>query len=1244
MSSEGEAPDLAALEAMFWLPRTPGEMLARSPAMDEVVRRAPIETVAVLSGMMTNIDLQPNVARVEMIARAIVARGRGQVALDRPSFRRLLNELAHESRVTRLEDPPEEPFAARVVTRRGEFTHIKGAWEHATFTLETLLETAENAPDSDTKTVALEEVYALLRISHAIATNAGVIAGALSSGQPWTTIKAPSIAEQKRFAGLVTFTADRLASIGVTEACISKFVSAPATHARSLKTTPGAAPFDSRPLLRLGAAYVLVSPGALVAAIRLRLVEFAHASGLRQFQRVLLNVALHRIDETSFMRLQQRIPAQQAGEFVIKSAVMTVEPGRWVHIFSVSDSFQPGPILKPAPRHSDVSKLLRQSMRWAHDQAKAHGDYREGLTVIMGCGWGRAMKISPPRRLPRGWNICAAGCADIATIGNNASGHLIDLWRMLKLTHGMRKRGYDFQNPNGLLNQFGWWLKNGYQMIPEHMNLPTPFGVALPVDALALPRAAAEKQLGARSLATPAGDFSRVLAKNRGQYFEHPARDRQFASVEALRDKLLLGAIDSEPPCWIVVDNEASAASPEWRYQVWEAVLDWTARTLMVLEKERPDLIPDAPFSIQLIVDDPGIQYKKLEDEYDECHPETLKPRYDPEGRVLQFTFTPAWCAYLAADSNIAERTLVSTLGQTIAALKNGAIDGDDLAYAVMGGPHARHLHLLAALTARDIIGSRSGHRFEPLSGSAESLAKLSLDTLLGEGVTPGRRIEGVEACVDALHQIASNLAAILTDYIRRFDRQALLANAVGAAQRATYEEHYWRRSHKAQIGLYGDTVRGREIVFRHGMKINAVRIASRTIAEMAAAQSNSKGSWTPGEADMIELMTSASVLIHAAELSNQIAAGLTPASITFSPGGDILARRDFEEAVQDPLGQRLSDAHVDFALRGAQSNATPIDNPLDNVDFVNAVTAEYGLGPEQLVQIQEGLTKVCLDRNQSTLTLGRDELEALLVGGVGATAESASFVIDRLLLPMRKQWSKPPPSYKQQDIDPWRFGRRLALTARPLIEVAPSPDQRILCAPILIEEALLFQLSRAYDGQMPQRYWQSDAMRSWSGGAGNRLGAAFNDELAAMLRKRGLEARANVQPSALLGMKTPSHLGDIDVVAWKPGTATLWVLEAKDLGLVRTSSEVADRVREYSPGEDARGKRSKLQRHLDRVNFVRAHLGSAQRFAGFFPTSVRAALVFSTPQPMMFGAIQSDNEDEAMLIVEEAATAIFAG
>src|SRR5690606_26421948 len=156
---------------------------------------------------------------------------------------------------------------------------------------------------------------------------------------------------------------------------------------------------------------------------------------------------------------------------------------------------------------------------------------------------------------------------------------------------------------------------------------------------------------------------------------------------DALRDKLLLGAIDSDPPCWIVVDNEASTASPHWRHQGWEAVLDWTARILMVLEKERHDLLPEGPLSVQLSVEDPGEKYQEPDDdEYEECPWTSLEPRYDPEGRVLQFTFTREWYRYLAAETNIAERTLVSTLGQAIAALRGGAIDGDDLAYAVMGG------------------------------------------------------------------------------------------------------------------------------------------------------------------------------------------------------------------------------------------------------------------------------------------------------------------------------------------------------------------------------------------------------------------------------------------------------------------------------------------------------------------------------------------------------------------------------
>ncbi|PZO49921.1 MAG: hypothetical protein DCF16_13785 [Alphaproteobacteria bacterium] len=144
--------------------------------------------------------------------------------------------------------------------------------------------------------------------------------------------------------------------------------------------------------------------------------------------------------------------------------------------------------------------------------------------------------------------------------------------------------------------------------------------------------------------------------------------------------------------------------------------------------------------------------------------------------------------------------------------------------------------------------------------------------------------------------------------------------------------------------------------------------------------------------------------------------------------------------------------------------------------------------------------------------------------------------------------------------------------------------------------------------------------MRSWVGRDGHKLGDAFNIEVADDLEQRGIKARANIRPGALAKTKNVPSLGDIDVVVWRPGGKTLWLVEAKDLSLSRTVAEVADRIRDFSPGERAPGKMTKLQRHLNRVAFMRQHTGATFANVGLPDHAhMRGAVVFSAPQPMMF-------------------------
>ena len=63
---------------------------------------------------------------------------------------------------------------------------------------------------------------------------------------------------------------------------------------------------------------------------------------------------------------------------------------------------------------------------------------------------------------------------------------------------------------------------------------------------------------------------------------------------------------------------------------------------------------------------------------------------------------------------------------------------------------------------------------------------------------------------------------------------------------------------------------------------------------------------------------------------------------------------------------------------------------------------------------------------------------------------------------------------------------------------------------------------------------------------------------------------------------------GDIDVLAFAPGTKRIFVIECKDLMAARTPRELHTELLKLFSG--TRGKKSLVEKHLTRVEWVRAH------------------------------------------------------
>lgn len=131
-----------------------------------------------------------------------------------------------------------------------------------------------------------------------------------------------------------------------------------------------------------------------------------------------------------------------------------------------------------------------------------------------------------------------------------------------------------------------------------------------------------------------------------------------------------------------------------------------------------------------------------------------------------------------------------------------------------------------------------------------------------------------------------------------------------------------------------------------------------------------------------------------------------------------------------------------------------------------------------------------------------------------------------------------------------------------------------------------------------------------------NAGGHAFNHTVADAYIKLGFDARADVNMTELGGTK--AH-GDADALAWHTESGAVYATECKRLLFARTVAEIGERLREYTsvaaPGDD----RTPIQKHLDRMTFLRSALPALSKLTGIPADKIKlqSALVTDYLVPM---------------------------
>lgn len=1201
----------------------------------------PMRAAAVLGGLMTLPALQANTLRLETLATAVAAVSAGRQA---PGRGRLADWLNNGMRgIAFTEDPPEDAFLLPVLTDFGEFRVFEGVFEkNAAITdafVEALADLSREEPDV---TELLFEAFALLSLSEVIATRARLARAEYGGGLNGGTIMLPPSDRLAALGRRVQFSQADLASAHAPYQLLKPYL-LDVREAVGNRTS-----LRRQPVMTDGTTFVVGAPSFLLAAWRQRVAIQAETApwGPRLAEKLVF-AELRRVAESGFENLPDRILMKPVGSFVATSVLRDHGPGRWVHLMVIGDGFanaSEASLDEMAPNAAEVGDFIIQQAIEAESFVSTQPGFIAGAHLVILCGWGRGLMC----RLPApavGWTVIHAPAADFATIGALGVG-LDDIWRMEQQQERLTEAGIRLLNLNGTLNLVQYWRSTDNLLTPTVEDGALPVTISVGTDYVLPARREAFNRLGLRSLSwREDGPFIRVRRKATSSWFTEPEDLMQFMAMGMVMHGETIGAvaIDGLAPVWVEVPKVCG--SHTYRVPMLDIVIGWTERAVKALAAtgKGPDQVLHLTFQIPAEADTED--FKTTGNEMAPDISETIRVQID--GKSATFELSPAWFGRWHDKANTAERALAERILLVVSDLSDRPASTSilaRLATVVVPDDRARYRHALAAQTYYDLIQGVDAPEYRDLPESAAALAKTGLiwDAL-------GRNIVGRLPEADVLPTIRASVNYLLNKVASRalaLDHAALVRQILRRLEGANIDERLWNDTAGSALSLAEDRKKAEEVLRGRIWAGNAVRIGCRLLAEIVGSVPLNDGVRpAPSVIDVDEMLADTVLALHMGDLHAEIENGVTPPVVAVSLSGELLSQQDFSEAVVRPVGERVANRKIRADMRRYErrvvqrENMPSVDDKLP-AEYVEALAAEFGLTMDGIRNFRDELEDIALGRGEAVFRMRRSEVVKHVVAARGLSESSLTQFIIRLTMPVRIHWSAPPLGFSLQEIEPWRSGRRLAFYARPLLPLDASDDPELMIAPGAVGTSLEWMTRRAFDGTLPETFWASPQMKSWSIDAAAQESAEFAEDVGRRFEALGLEVDVGVYASKILNAKVPPELGDIDVFALDRARKRAWIVEVKDLGLCRSQREIALRLADYAGRVKPDGRPDPMMKHLRRVRFVREQASALAKHNRLPPpVEVRGLLVVSTPQPMM--VVEPADADARVVLLDDLETAI---
>ena len=1200
----------------------------------------PNGAIPLLASLLTLPEYQSHCIRLEILVALAVAFCKGRKKANIGKAVNWFSQIGG-SRCVAGEDPAEDVFVSLAQDRNGNYRLLVGVWEAAGFYTQRVMEVVSSMPDDGKFWQIKRSFVALLIISDMVCEKAGLQRYQLGSDEQHSTLLHRQIPSRNNLISRVSITFEELNARGVNKVDIEPFLFQLQMKDHLFEQQIGCSYLDRNPLIIQSKDHLtVVLPTALSVAARDFVIANIIEGGLveafndelaRNYAKLFFNTPL------LGGPTQAPIVWKEIGSHRISNFIFEIDRGYFISYHLVLTSVEThanGGFKSIYMDEGMLTNALQESVNSVLEKISGLSEFKEGLVVLVSCGWGKGYANQEITLDHSKWRFQYMSGADLVRLSWLDDMKPSYFWRIQDGLEAITNGGVHIINPNGILNLIGWVRSNEGHFVPHAQLLEgeispeRPLMLNPPLNLLREVRAEADLRYDRHRVIDNIGTWHDVQHVSPNPFFNSESARRLYASMGDVENGTLTSVYEGTVQLWISLETP-NINERRVTYLLWEMANEWLHRIGREFDELAVNLAKKANVKVYVEFRDadppkkPG-EKPKIED----LTPLCIISEHEQQG-ACKAVFNAGFLSGYGIAENIAERLFVLNLARAFLHLlnrENLEQDAEEIARRVVLNQEARSFHFFHAQHFLDYVHDSLPKTLVTIDKIDDAAAKIGLGWRAIDK-NQGCKIEGREACTRFLNKVVDILLSEISGMLAAFERVSTLERMVANSEKASAEEDHWRRTSAAVIGLHGHNEGTIDRYVEQVSKFAGAGITSRVLTEIALCVCPLDDGAQISDIELSKLIARAALTVRIGDLSNAIYYCALSPEITISPLGDILFRDDFGEIVVQPmLSRALGDKFIENAPEQKKNyeepGVIPMTQDKSEPEFWYAWKKEMGFDLDEACNIIGALEAKGIADHKAIFTITQSEY-LLNVCSNDVPEDNARKFLDKFTLSTRRRWKKPPIGFDVDDIEPWRFGRRLSFVARPILKVDVSDDPLLVIAPSALRKGFIYVLDGAYRGRLKQSFFQSEEMRdTWWGKASE--GHSFNDDVAQRLAGAGWQTRGNIGLPELLNRKIGKNYGDVDVLAWRQDRKEVFVIECKDLSFARNYSEIAALLSDYQGKEDSNGKPDKLKMHLTRVSMLEDNIDQLERFTGIQSLKVVSCLVCSGIVPMQYAKIEA--------------------